>query len=93
MPTHHMNEYLVIKKGTQATSWGLIHSRNMNEAEHECTTHIDEGSTHPGWYEIRLKGHLDDRWADWFDRLIIMREDNGETRLSRAVVDQAAFLA
>jgi hypothetical protein len=88
-----MNEYLVIKKGTQATSWGLIHSRNMNEAEHECTTHIDEGSTHPGWYEIRLKGHLDDRWADWFDRLIIMREDNGETRLSGAVVDQAAFLA
>ena len=20
-----------------------------------------------GWYEIRLKGHLDSRWAAWFD--------------------------
>ena len=45
----------------------------------------------PGYYEIRIKGHLDDRWADWFDRLTITREDNGETRLSGAVVDQAAL--
>ena len=21
----------------------------------------------PGLYEIRIKGHLDNRWADWFD--------------------------
>jgi len=45
----------------------------------------------PGQYEIRLKGHLDDKWADWFDGLSITREDNGETLLRGPVVDQAAL--
>ena len=45
----------------------------------------------PGLYEIRLKGHLDDRWAAWFDGLTITRADNGETLLTGPVVDQAAL--
>jgi hypothetical protein len=45
----------------------------------------------PGLYEIRIKGHLDDRWADWFEGLTITREENGETRLTGPVVDQAAL--
>lgn len=45
----------------------------------------------PGRYEIRLKGHLDNRWAGWFGSLTITREDNGETLLSGPVVDQAAL--
>jgi hypothetical protein len=44
-----------------------------------------------GLYEIRLKGHLDDKWADWFDGLSITRADNGETLLRGPVVDQAAL--
>ena len=42
-------------------------------------------------YEIRLKGHLDDRWADWFEGLTITLEDNGDTLLTGPVVDQAAL--
>ncbi len=45
----------------------------------------------PGRYEIRIKGHLDDKRAVWFDGLIITREDNGETLLRGPVVDQAAL--
>jgi len=45
----------------------------------------------PGWYEIRLKGHLDDRWADWFEGLTITREESGQTLLVGPVVDQAAL--
>jgi len=45
----------------------------------------------PERYEIRIKGHLDDKWADWFEGLTITREDNGETLLSGPVVDQAAL--
>ncbi len=45
----------------------------------------------PGLYEIRIKGHLDDRWADWFEGLTITLEDNGETLLTGLVVDQAAL--
>jgi len=45
----------------------------------------------PGRYEIRIKGHLDNRWGDWFDGLTISLEDNGETLLTGLVVDQAAL--
>jgi hypothetical protein len=45
----------------------------------------------PALYEIRVKGHLDDRWAERFDRLTLTREDNGVTLLTGAVIDQAAL--
>ena len=45
----------------------------------------------PGLYEIRIKGHLDDKWAAWFGGLTLTREDNGETLLTGPVVDQAAL--
>ncbi len=45
----------------------------------------------PGLYEIRIKGHLEDRWADWFGGLTITLEDNGDTLLTCPVVDQAAL--
>jgi len=44
-----------------------------------------------GHYEICIKGHLDDRWADWFGGLTITLEDNGDTLLTGPVVDQAAL--
>ena len=45
----------------------------------------------PGFYEIRIMGHLNDRWAEWFDGMTITREANGETLISGLVVDQAAL--
>jgi hypothetical protein len=48
---------------------------------------INEG----GSYEIRFKGHLEPRWADWFDGLSLTRESDGTTVLSGSVVDQAAL--
>ena len=48
---------------------------------------INEG----GSYEIRLKGHLEARWADWFDGLRLSQERDGTTVLSGSVVDQAAL--
>ncbi len=45
----------------------------------------------PGLYEIRIQGHLDDRWATWFGGLTLTREENGDTLLSGPVVDQAAL--
>jgi len=54
---------------------------------HEAT----EDPTKPGLYEIRIKGHLDDKWAGWFEGLTITRGDNGETLLRGPVGDQAAL--
>lgn len=45
----------------------------------------------PGQYEIRLKGHLDPRWAAWFDGLIPTSERDGYTLLAGLVADQAAL--
>ncbi len=42
-------------------------------------------------YQIRIKGHLRDQWAEWFDGLIIKLEDNGETLLIGPVIDQAGL--
>ena len=44
-----------------------------------------------GLYEIRIKGHLNNRWAEWFEGLTITLEDDGNTLLTGPVVDQAAL--
>jgi len=57
-----------------------------------CETHrAIEASNEPGLTEIRIKGHLDNRWADWFEGLTITLEDNGDTLLTGHGVDQAAL--
>jgi hypothetical protein len=48
-------------------------------------------SDRPMIYQIRIKGHLGPRWADWFGDMTITLEDNGNTLLSGPVVDQAAL--
>ncbi len=42
-------------------------------------------------YEIRVKGHLEDHWSEWFDGLEITNLENGEALLSGEIVDQAAL--
>ncbi|MET0865259.1 MAG: hypothetical protein ABWZ98_13075 [Nakamurella sp.] len=44
-----------------------------------------------GRYEIRLKGHLDTRWASWFNGLTLASCSDGTTTMSGPVVDQAAL--
>ncbi len=46
---------------------------------------------HPGRYEIRLKGHLDSRWAAWFDGLTLTHHSDGSTIIGGPVADQAAL--
>jgi hypothetical protein len=45
----------------------------------------------PRRYVIRVKGHLDQRWADWFDGLTLTRESTGTTLLEGPLADQAAL--
>ena len=45
----------------------------------------------PRQYEIRLAGHLDQRWAEWFDGLTLTQQGDGTTVLHGPVVDQAAL--
>jgi hypothetical protein len=45
----------------------------------------------PVHYCIRIRGHLDAAWSDWFDGLTIAQEDDGTTTLEGTLVDQAAL--
>ena len=44
-----------------------------------------------GRYEIRLAGHLDARWATWFDGLTVGHQVDGTTLISGPIADQAAL--
>jgi len=49
------------------------------------------GSRWPAVYQIRIEGQLGRAWAGWFAGLSIVQEDNGDTLLTGAVIDQAAL--
>ena len=41
--------------------------------------------------EIRIAGHLDPKWAEWFEGFDLTYTENGETSLTGYVADQAAL--
>lgn len=59
----------------------------MMSDKHTFTTDPDG----PQIYQIRIEGHLDRQWTDWFEGLTITAADNGDTLLTGPVVDQAAL--
>ena len=42
-------------------------------------------------YQIRFKGHLENKWSDWFGGMTISLEENEETLVTGSVIDQAAL--
>ena len=42
-------------------------------------------------YQIRINGHLDNKWSDWFGGMTISLEENEETLVTGSVIDQAAL--
>src|SRR5712692_7258245 len=42
-------------------------------------------------HEIRVQGHLDERWSDWMEGLAVTRESDGTTTLTGPLADQAAL--
>ena len=45
----------------------------------------------PTIYQIKIKGHLDDTWAEWFEGLTFANDPNGEAVISGSLPDQAAL--
>ena len=46
----------------------------------------------PCVYEIRVEGHLAQRWSDWFEGMTVHTDPDGETTLTGRLSDQAALL-
>ncbi|HFD38766.1 MAG TPA: hypothetical protein ENJ31_02785 [Anaerolineae bacterium] len=42
-------------------------------------------------YEIKIQGHLDPEWSDWFDGLTITHASNGVTTIQGPLPDQTAL--
>jgi hypothetical protein len=53
--------------------------------------HTKHDADQPLVYQIRIKGHLGQQWAEWFEGLTITLEEDGSTLLTGKVVDQAAL--
>jgi len=47
------------------------------------------GRAEAAWYQVRVAGHLDDHWADWFGGLALAHDSDGTTSLTGLVSDQA----
>jgi hypothetical protein len=52
---------------------------------------IDEKHNQHPCFEIRIQGHLDDKWADRFEGMTITLEEDGDMLITGPVVDQAAL--
>jgi hypothetical protein len=53
--------------------------------------HHQGGAAMPEYYEIKIKGYLDQRWSDWFAGLKLTHLEGEETLLSGPLPDQAAL--
>ncbi len=45
----------------------------------------------PAGYQLRVDGHLDERWSAWFGELTLTHESDGTTSLRGFVPDQPAL--
>jgi len=45
----------------------------------------------PTFYQIRVKGHLDEALVSWFEGLIISNQEDGDALLTGPIQDQAAL--
>jgi hypothetical protein len=68
-----------------------IHQKRKNGHRMSETHTPTQDRYEPGSYEIRIKGHLDDRWAAEFEGMTITLEEDGDTLLTGPVIDQAAL--
>jgi hypothetical protein len=69
----------------------------LNVSDHCCGGMLNTTQTHgkPGskmnQYEIRVQGHLDQRWSAWFDGLTMTYDSDDNTVLCGPLVDEAAL--
>ena len=79
--------FLVAEKLKKINENKTVNTRSSMSEKHEIPGYFDES----GFYEIRLKGYLDERWADRLGDVVITLEENGNTLLTCLVIDQAVL--
>jgi hypothetical protein len=92
MTPHYVTWYSLVEEKNE-TNYVEIYPCQGKRTRHRMSETPAPIKAHPEpeLYEIRVRGHLDARWANRFEGLTITLEDNGDTLLTGPVVDQAAL--
>jgi hypothetical protein len=67
----------------------MTNKKNEPNQENQGTLSTD---THGGFFEIHVKGQLDESWSDWLEGLEVTLLENGEMILYGQIEDQAALM-
>jgi len=65
---------------------------NRNNVNRNDQRSIKSTEDRQGFFEIRVKGQLDESWSDWLEDLEVKLEENGEMILFGHIGDQAALM-
>ncbi len=66
-------------------------TNKKNEPNKENQGTLSTG-TRGGFFEIHVRGQLDESWSDWLEGLEVKLFENGEMILSGHIGDQAALM-
>ena len=67
----------------------MANKKDENDNENKSVLPI---GTERRFFEIRVKGHLDESWSDWLEGIEMKLLDNGEMILFGHIGDQAALM-
>lgn len=63
----------------------------MDQTDNAQESHRTNKPSQAIYYEIRVQGHLDSYWSDWFNGLEVRPQENDETVIVGSLPDQAAL--
>ena len=66
-------------------------TNKMNEPNKENQRALSTGAQ-GGFFEIHIKGQLDESWSDWLEGMEVKLAENGEMVLLGQIRDQAAMM-
>ncbi len=72
----------------------MIEKKQPLSATESKTTGETEYKTQPDnrpFYEIKIKGCLDEYWSEWFDGLAVTYDEHDNTILAGPITDQSAL--
>jgi hypothetical protein len=67
-------------------------TNKKNEPNKENLGTLSTGTRGGCFFEIHVKGQLDESWSDWLEGLEVKLLENGEMILSGRIGDQAALM-
>jgi len=87
------SDLLDIKEGTLTFQEAKSMVDRTPAATADKDRDCEEGGTSRigGCYEIKVGGHLDEHWAEWFANLSLTHDAQGNTLLVGPIADQASL--